>query len=142
MGTLWPTSNLKKKHLRGQWAGFSLCGMGRVGVLKFVHEPRKSTCGSCIAIKATAVPEQPVQAVGYQRQLYSDAGRMGPATVWECVEKSMFPLNDRGKRLDIDPHEVPEFETVRQMYGPLTKVEEIDIVWRYVHHLEDRVNSL
>lgn len=141
MGIVWPTSNLKKRHLRGRFAGYALCGLGRVGLVIFTDTVGKSTCGSCIAIYRTSVVDAPVPPIDLSRRLYCDADC--PATIWERTSTDqMFPLSIAGERLALDPDEVPEFEAVEQMYGPLTLVDELDALWRYVRHLNNRVGSI
>lgn len=144
MTILWPTSKLKNKHLKGPAAGFSLCGMGRVGMLKFAASVDKTNCGNCLAILRTTIPPSSVTPVTEERKLFVDFGRLGPSTVWEHdeVHNRMWPLNIQGSRLPIEHCDVPTIDQVMVSYGPLTEITEVELLWRYMRYLEDRQEAL
>jgi hypothetical protein len=130
-------------HKRNQtFPRFSLCGMERITDQNLTHRWERVNCGNCIALQQTSTVES-IASPGTEqdRQLYVDSSQ--PSTVWERVEvwerDEMWPLSIRGTRLPLAT--APTYAQVNATEGPLVRIQEIELLWRYVRHLETRIGD-
>lgn len=134
---MFVTSKYGKFHKRHPLLNdHAVCGLGgplRIHRMHFGEAWGDVTCGNCIASHDDN-PDIHVSPVR-QRALFQDSAPGGVLTVWEIEHGWAYPLTIRGDRIQV-PGSVPRVVRVEEEYGPLTPVSELDMMWRYVRHLE------